>query len=163
MKNSSYTYKQYVVRAINDDDVSDCIKILSSGELQNQRADKSIRDNDGILIETDGEIIGFATWSIEDDIVSFPVGFIIHYKMMPKHRHSKGSLFLSMVLLTEKLAQYKVYTSGIHPDGFRNMIRQVKIHGRSNRLFKFYRFKQESIDRLKMLKDRLRWEVNTEK
>ena len=156
-----YKYKDYIVRELVLDDINDCIEIM--GSKQNQRLQKSIAGNDGLVLEHLGEIIGFATWSIENELVAMPVGFIIHYKVKETRRHSKGSLFLSSILLLEKLKDYKIYTSGNGANGFKNMVREVGIHGRTNRVFKFYRFKRESIAKLGKLKEKILWEVDTKK
>ncbi|MEA1999016.1 MAG: hypothetical protein U9N61_06825 [Euryarchaeota archaeon] len=157
-----YTWRNYRVRGIESDDVEACAMILD-GKIK-QASCKRIDGANGILLEIKRddkyEIIGFATWEIETGLVSVPVGFIINYKIDQKYAGTKGSLILSLVLFHEKLNGYSIYTSGHKPDSFKKMFKEKYVHGRSNKVFRFYKMKKEAINRLMKAKEKIQWEVN---
>ena len=167
MQNQRYKYiwKQYRIRTLVQEDVERCAIILN-GKVTD-KACKSISGASGIVLEVIHEdeykIVGFATWEIEEGLVSVPVGFVINYKLSENdYIGPKGSLLLSLVLFAEKLGRYPIYTSSSKPDTFIKMFNEKYVHGRSNKMFRFYRLKNTARDRIMKMKDKIQWEVNTE-
>jgi len=148
-----YKYRDYIVRDIEDSDLEVCRSMLGSDVRST---------SNGVVIEYNNEIIGFATYEIEEGIVSVPVGFIKHYVVKKSYRGTKASWILAMVLIVEKMSGYSIYTSSANAKSFRGMVQERPVSGRTNKVFKIYRVKTSIVMRLYEHRKKIKWEVSIE-